>query len=172
MAKIYASGKLDGTSCYCQLDINYASRTKNTVTLNFTVSAGYTANGYTTAGYEAYTGKFVISGTNITSKTQNFTAKAKNVSWSGKGQHYTWTSSIVIDVSSKSNLNASISLSYSTSVGGTISSMGTLDIPQIIFNSKININGEWKDGEFYVKVNGEWKKATPYVKVNGEWKQI
>ena len=77
MATIKATGLLDGTSCYAQVVVTQISRTKNSIKLSCVVSSGYTGNGYTEAGYESYTGNFILSGNGFTTKTTNFTAKNK-----------------------------------------------------------------------------------------------
>ena len=151
-----------------RVDATYQNRTANSVQIN--VTAVLTMN--TSAGYSGYSSYFTptINGIAQSRVTQKGTTPTN---WYGSP---ITTSSGWKNISNinKNTTSIPISVVFSTddSADSNVTKSGNLAIPAFVTNSRLNINDNWKDGDFYINVAGTWKKATPYVNVGGTWKVI
>ena len=37
--------------------------------------------------------------------------------------------------------------------------------------ARVNVNGAWKRGKYYININGTWKRAVQWININGTWKR-
>lgn len=157
------------------LSYTLGERTKTTQVYNFTlVTKKATSTSSIGTGY-AYSCYINVNGTG----EKAFSYKAKDDVWnSGSTTGSTKTFSYTANIDPKTT---SVPLTFRTACtyayDGDTDSCTTdkknynVSANAYTFNSKMKVNDEWKDGQFYIKVNDVWKKATPYVNVNGTWKK-
>ena len=120
------SATLDGTTLYGSLTITVKSRTATSVTFDYSTTLRC-PSGYSSAGYETYTGYIGVSGTSITSNSATVTYKALNTAWS-PGSSKTVTGTITCSTSSASSLTANVSFYFMTSIGSAKSSTKTTSL--------------------------------------------
>ena len=150
-----------------KVDATYQNRTATTIQVNVTTT--YTLN--TSGGYSGYSAYFTPTINNVKQSRVQL-KKASPSSWYGSpiSKSSGWKTIKV----NKNTTSIPISVLFETDdpADNDVTKSGNLSIPRFITNSRINLDGNWIDGDFYINVSGSWKKVTPYVNVNGSWKKI
>lgn len=177
MATVFSKLKSTRGNPYVYHTLSYTlgERTKTTQVYNFTLKTTKDSGTYLGTGY-SYSCYINVNGTG----EKSFSYKAKNDIWeSGYTSCSTKTFSYTANIDPKKT--SSIPLTFrttctyaydgATSDCTTDKKSYTVSANAYTFNSKMKINGEWKDGQFYINVDGVWKEATPYTNVEGTWKK-
>jgi len=85
---ILGVGKIDGTTLWSEATFTLTSISSSSAVFSYSIPAGtYTSSGHTDAGYEKYTLKITVSGTNITNFSQTITIKEASTGWSASSSY-------------------------------------------------------------------------------------
>ncbi len=139
MADIFASDILDGTTLNCELTLSFKNRTADSVTVSYTAVTYLNASGYSGANYEEYSGKINISGSGLSTHSEEFIIKEKSAPWSGSAKH-TVKGSFTLTLKAKNALYPKVTYTVTSSADSINSVYGSCSLTLAAYSAPVPEN--------------------------------